>query len=83
MVMNMQTPQSLHPNQQNPPPVSTLFPAPPVQSAPVTASTDPYLSPEQSGAQELADALGELKIDETGIGRAILSLNFFDRKKPL
>ena len=65
MVMSMQASQM----QPHPQSAATLFPVPPVHSAPVSASSDPYLSPEQSSARELSDALGELKIDETGIGR--------------
>ncbi len=45
----------------------SVFPTPPGQNMPASDSGDSW-SPEQFSAASLSDALGELKIDETGVG---------------
>jgi hypothetical protein len=47
------------------PPVSNMYSIPPVQASSHMGSEDHY---EQSTAKELSEALGELRIDETGVG---------------
>lgn len=55
-------------SQQHLPPASTLFPVPLTQNASGGANPESYLQHEQSTAEDLSNALGELKIDESGIG---------------
>lgn len=62
------TAQGFQHSQQQLPTTSALFPVPPSQGVTSGANADPYLQPEPSTTEDLSDALGELKIDETGIG---------------
>ena len=67
------TAQGFQHSQQHLPTTSALFPIPPSQNVASGPNTDPYLQAEPSATEDLSDALGELKIDETGIGMNSLS----------
>jgi hypothetical protein len=60
----------------------TVFPAPPIQPPVSNVDEVTFAKLEQSAAENLSEALGELKIDETGIGMASTNAAFFSSPSP-
>jgi hypothetical protein len=60
----------------------TVFPTPPIQPPLSNVDEVTFAKLEQSAAENLSEALGELKIDETGIGMASTNAALFSFPLP-